>query len=129
MEIFETQDLSSPNGKPKLLFYDYSCHFFFLQPIAEGNCELEKHLSHKYIFLQKNTLSFLPHYCHSFHITVIPSEHCHSFRIITISNICHGHSFGTLPYPKGEKNGHRRWPYMRVVLNKSSICTYSLTKN
>ena len=28
------------NGKPKLLFYDYSWHFFFLQSIAEGNCEL-----------------------------------------------------------------------------------------
>ena len=23
-----------------MLFYDYSCHFFFLQPIAEGNCDL-----------------------------------------------------------------------------------------
>jgi hypothetical protein len=28
LEIFETQDLSSPNGKPKILFYDYSWHFF-----------------------------------------------------------------------------------------------------
>ena len=47
-------------------------------------------------------LSFLPYYCHSFRIFVIlsgflsflpkfviPSEHCHSFRIIAISNICH----------------------------------------
>ena len=39
IEFYEIQDLSSPNGKPKLLFYDYSCYFFFLQPIAEGNCE------------------------------------------------------------------------------------------
>ena len=31
---FETHDISSPNGKPKLLFYDYSCQFFFLQPIG-----------------------------------------------------------------------------------------------
>ena len=23
-----------------MLFYDYSCHIFFLQPIAEGNCDL-----------------------------------------------------------------------------------------
>jgi hypothetical protein len=23
-----------------LLFYDYSWHFFFLQPIAEGNCDV-----------------------------------------------------------------------------------------
>ena len=40
IEFYETQDLSSPNGKPKLLFYDYSWHIFFLQPITEGNCEL-----------------------------------------------------------------------------------------
>jgi hypothetical protein len=23
----------------------------------------------------------------------------------------------SFPYPKGEKNGHQRWPYMRVILN------------
>ena len=40
IEFYETQDLSSTHGKPKLLFYDYSCNFFFLQPIAEGNCEV-----------------------------------------------------------------------------------------
>ena len=38
LEIFETCDLSSSNGKPKWLFYDYSCHFFFLQPIVERYC-------------------------------------------------------------------------------------------
>ena len=37
---YETQDLSSPNGKRKMLFYDYSWNSFFLQPIAEGNCEI-----------------------------------------------------------------------------------------
>ena len=40
LEFFETQDLSSTHEKPKLLFHDYSCNFFFLQPIAEGNCEI-----------------------------------------------------------------------------------------
>ena len=40
IEISETQDLNSPNGKPKLLFYHYSCQFFFLQSVAEGNCEV-----------------------------------------------------------------------------------------
>ena len=40
IEFYKTQDLSSTNDKPKLLFYDYSCNFFFLQSIAEGNCEL-----------------------------------------------------------------------------------------
>ena len=38
IKFYETQDLSSTNGKAKLLFYDYSWHIFFLQPIAEGNC-------------------------------------------------------------------------------------------
>ena len=27
IKFYETQDLSSPNGKPKLSFYDYSCDF------------------------------------------------------------------------------------------------------
>ena len=30
IEFYKTQDLSSTHGKPKLLFYDYSCNFFFL---------------------------------------------------------------------------------------------------
>ena len=38
IEFYETQDLSSTHRKPKLLFYDYSCEIFFLQPIAKGNC-------------------------------------------------------------------------------------------
>ena len=100
-------------------------------------------------------MSFLPHYCHSFRIIVIPSillsflpYHCHSFQIIVISSrllsflpdYCHSfrisfipsellpfhvilNSSGTLPYPKGEKNGHQRWPYMRVLYKKAS-CFY-----
>ena len=40
LEIFEIQDLSSTNGTPKLLFYGYSWHIFFLQPITEGNCDI-----------------------------------------------------------------------------------------
>ena len=79
-------------------------------------------------------MSFLPYYCHSFRITVIPSEllsflpdHCHSFQIIVIPSdidipsellplqiFVILNSSGTLPYLKGKKNGHRRWPYMRV---------------
>ena len=86
-------------------------------------------------------LSILPYYCHSFRISVIPSrllsflpDYCHSFQIIVIpsrlvsflpnivipSNLLPFQIFvilnssGTLPYTKGEKNGHRRWPYMRV---------------
>ena len=92
-------------------------------------------------FFKKYFVSFLPHYCHSFRITVIPSgllsflpDYCHSFQIIVIPSRLVSflpnivipsellpfqifvtlNSSGTLPYPKGEKNGHRRWPYMRV---------------
>ena len=39
IEFYETQDLISPNGEPKLLFYGYSCQIFFLHPITEGNCD------------------------------------------------------------------------------------------
>ena len=84
-------------------------------------------------------LSFLPYYCHSFWIFVIPSgflsffpDFCHSFQTIVIPsglvsfllNIVIPskllpfqifvilNSSSTLPYPKGEKNGNQRWPYM-----------------
>ena len=48
-------------------------------------------------FSKKYFMSFLPHYCHSFRITVIPSvllsflpDYCHSFRISVIpSKYCH----------------------------------------
>jgi hypothetical protein len=51
----------------------------------------------KYFFSKKYFMSFLPHYCHSFRITVIPSgllsflpDYCHSFRISVIpSKYCH----------------------------------------
>ena len=90
----------------------------------------------KNIFFQKNTL------CHSFRISVIPSVilsflpyYCHSFQIIVIPSILvsflpniviPSESFRELqiltsskrfPYPKGEKNSYRRWPYMRVYIN------------
>ena len=45
----------------------------------------------KYFFSKKYFMSFLPHYCHSFRTTVIPSgflsffpDLCHSFRIFVI---------------------------------------------
>ena len=69
------------------------------------------------------------YYCHSFRITVIPSVLvsflpylCHSFRILSFfPNYYHFKIFVilnsscTLPYLKGEKNGHRRWPCIRVI--------------
>ena len=96
----------------------------------------------QFIFSKRYFMSFLPNYCHSFRIAVIPSvllsflpDYCHSFRIIVIPsrllsflpNIVISSelfrelkiltSSKTYPYPKGEKNGHRRWPYMRVLIN------------
>ena len=87
----------------------------------------------KKYFFKKYFVSFLPHQCHSFRSTVILSrllsflsDYCHSFQIIVIpsrlvsflpnivipSKLLPFQIFvtlnisGTLPYPKGEKNGH-----------------------
>ena len=103
--------------------------------------ELKKYFFFKKILyvIPSALLSFLPYYCHSFQITVIPSrllsflpDYCHSFQIIVIPSrlvsflpniVIPSELFRELqiltssksfPYPKGEKNGHRRWPYMRV---------------
>ena len=103
-------------------------------------------LGHSYIVIfQKNTL------CHSFRIIVIPSvllsflpDYCHSFRSIVIPSVLVSFlpnivipselfrelqiltSSKSFPYPKGEKNGHRRWPYMRVYSNILCKCAYFL---
>jgi hypothetical protein len=34
----------------------------------------------------------------------------------------------SFPYPKGEKNGHRRWPYMRVLLILYTFLENSTTR-
>ena len=88
--------------------------FFTLSPCKSIN------LYHKSRFL-----SVCQHCCHFFCISVIPSEYCHSFRIllflpniVILSELFRElqilTSSKSFPYPKGEKNGHRRWPYMRV---------------
>ena len=48
----------------------------------------------RFFFKKKKFMSFLPPYCHSFRITVIPSgllsflpDYCHSFRIIVIPSV------------------------------------------
>jgi hypothetical protein len=131
-----------------LSFLPYYCHSFriFVIPsvlklldsqgylwlpydLAEVIKLIEETFVLKRLFFQKNTLchsfriidipsvllSFLPDYCHSFHITVIPSVlvaflpniviPSKSFRELQILT-----SSKSFPYPKGEKNGHRRWP-------------------
>ena len=87
----------------------------------------------QFFFSKKYFMSFLPHYFHTFHTTVIPSRllsfllyYCHSFRIIVIPSKLFRElqiltSSKSFPYPKGEKNGHRRWPYMRVFVKKSTV--------
>ena len=65
-------------------------------------------------------VSLLPYYCHSFRIIFIPSvllsflpnivipfELFRELQILSSSK--------SFPYPKGEKNGHQRWPYMRSM--------------
>jgi hypothetical protein len=76
--------------------------------------------SFRIIVIPSILLSFLPDYCHSFRIfvipsilvsflpnIVIPSEIFRELQILTSSK--------SFPYPKGEKNGHQRWPYLRVI--------------
>ena len=80
-------------------------------------------------------MSFLPHYCHSFRSTVIPSallsflpDYCHSFQIIAISNIFHPEYLQYPPIPEGRE----KWPPEVAIcasLNKlwlnPSISTFS----
>ena len=79
-------------------------------------------------------LSFLPDYCHSFQIIVIssilvsflpniviPSKIFRELWILTSSK--------RFPYPKSEKNGHRRWPYMRVSNKKAWNPKRMITKS
>ena len=80
-------------------------------------------------------MSFLLCFCHSFHMTVIPSillafllYYCHSSRIFSfLLNIAIPSkllpfpifviqkSSCTLPYQEGEKIGQQSWPYLRVI--------------
>ena len=60
-------------------------------------------------------LSFLPYYCHSFRIIVIPSILLSFLPNIVIPSKLFRElqiltSSKSFPYPKGEKNGHQRWP-------------------
>jgi hypothetical protein len=107
-----------------------------LWPSGGNKANWRNNWTKRIFFFQKNSLSFLPHYCHSFHITVIPSiflsflpDLCHSFQISVIPSkvlpfqiFVILNSSNTLPYPKGEKNGHQRWPYMRVNIRLNHSC-------
>ena len=100
-------------------------------------------MSQKKKISKKYFMSFLPHQCHSFHISVIPSvllsflpDYFHSFRITVIPSVLVSfllnvvipsellpfqiffilNSSGTLPYPKGEKIGQQSRPYLQVFV-------------
>ena len=70
----------------------------------------------KYFVFKKYFMSFLPHYCHSFCTTVIPSvflsfllDCFHSFQIRIYKYVLT--SSKSFPYPNGEKNSHRSYSY------------------
>ena len=129
--------LTSP---PVLKLWDTQGYLWLPYDLTEVIKLIEERFEPKNIFFQKNTL------CHSFRISVIPSVllsflpyYCHSFRIIVIPSVLVSFlpnivipselfrelqiltSSKSFPYPKGEKNGHRRWPYMRVSIKHHSI--------
>ena len=53
-----------------------------------GNIRAKKYFfSKKYFVIPSPLLSFLPYYCHSFRIFVIPSDFCNSFQIIFIPSV------------------------------------------
>ena len=75
-----------------------------------------------FIVIPSILLSFLPNYCHSFRIIVIPSKLVSFLRNIVIPSELFRElqiliSSKNFPYPKDEKNGHRRWPYKQVKFN------------
>ena len=128
---YDVLNLTSP---PVLKLWDTQVYLWLVYDLTEVIKLIgERFEPKKYFFFQKNTL------CHSFRISVIPSVllsflpyYCHSFRIIVIPSVLVSFlpnivipselfrelqilpSSKSFPYPKGEKNGHRRWPYVRV---------------
>ena len=80
----------------------------------------------KYFFSKKYPMSFLPHYCHSFRITVIPSvllsflpDYCHSFRISVIPSklLLFTRIYGHLRWPFFSPFGYGRVPELFRVTN------------
>ena len=49
--------LSSTDGKPKLLFYDYSCNFFFSSQSPRGTVKLN-HCSFNFLLLKERMTEF-----------------------------------------------------------------------
>ena len=123
-------------GNPNCYFMIIAVTFFFSSQSPRGTVNwrniwatniffFKKILCHSFriTVIPSGLLSFLPDYCHSFQIIVIPSRlvsflpnivipsELLPFQIFVTLN-----SSGTLPYPKGEKNGPQRWPYMRVFI-------------
>merc|ERR1712051_34685 len=97
-------------------FLSLYCHSFCITVIPSALLPFLLYYCHSFRIsvILSVLLSFLPDYCHSFRIIVIPSKLFRELQILTSSK--------SFPYPKAEKNGHRRWPYMRVIhkkLNKS----------
>ena len=57
IEFYETQGLSSPNGKPKLLFYDYSWNFFFSPANRRGELWIVCRILHIFTQISLNRVN------------------------------------------------------------------------
>ena len=84
--------LTSP---PVLMLWGIQGYLWLPYDLTEViNLIREKFKPKNFFFSKKYFMSFLPHYCHSFRITVIPSvllsflpDFCHSFRIAVIPSL------------------------------------------
>ena len=75
-DLTEVINLIGETFEPKKYFFSKKYFMSFLPHYCH---------SFRITVIPSGLLSFLPYYCHSFRISVIPSEYCHSFLIITIS--------------------------------------------
>ena len=79
-------------SRPILKLWDTQGYLWFPYDLTEVIKLFEERFEPKrFFFSKKYFMSFLPHYCHSFRITVIPSgllsflpDYCHSFHITVI---------------------------------------------
>ena len=79
-DLTEVINLIGERFEPKNIFFQKKYPMSFLPHYC--------HSFHSTV-IPSGLLSFLPDYIHSFRISVIPSKYCHSFQIIATSNICH----------------------------------------
>jgi hypothetical protein len=102
-DLTEVINLIGERFKPKNIFFQKKYPMSFLPHYCH---------SFRITVILSGLLSFLPYYCHSFSISVIPSKYCHSFQII--QRITNSNYFQKLPIPEGRE----KWP-PEVAINAS----------